>query len=355
MGNTLSKLFYREKTITGIDIGQTAIKVMSLDPKRDEVVCYGSLDVDPEKIQTVLKDGDVTYLTEMLSTLLKAKLVGSLASKKVVVSIPAALAFTRTLTLPAKAERALKSAVELEAEQYIPIPVDALVIDYQIIGRSETELIVLLCAAPSKVIDTVTTAMEKVGLEVVAVEPSLMAVGRLLKTTESATLPSVIVDIGAVMTDIAAIDNGSIRVTESVPIGGNTLTLDIAHALNTSLEQAHQLKVLYGLSYSTKQKKMTEALSPDLDTIVREVKKLIRYYNDRLGGTKLEQLLIVGSGANIPGIGDYFTNALVMAARVADPWQKVSFGRLNAPARQIKPRYITVAGTSSATQEELWK
>ena len=355
MGTTLSKLFYREKTITGIDIGQTAIKMMSLDTKRGEVVCFGSVDIDPERMQAAIKDGDSAFIVDTLTDLLRNKVIGTFGSKKVVVSIPASQVFTRTLALPLKAERALKSAVELEAEQYIPVPVSSLIIDYQVIGRTDTELSVLMCAAPRKVVTMVTEATERLGLEAVAIEPSMMAVGRLLTATENAGLPSIIVDIGAVVTDIAAVDNNSIRVTGSAPIGGNIFTLNIAKSLNTSLEQAHQMKVLYGLSYSTRQKKLTKALAPDLDTILSEVKKLIRYYNDRLGGEKLEQLLIVGSGANIPGIGEYFTNTLMMAARVADPWQKINFGHLSPPARQVKPRYITVAGAASVTQEELWK
>ena len=351
----MSKLFYREKTITGIDIGQTAIKIMSLDAHRSEVTCFGSVDVDPDKIQQVLKETDPSYIIDNLTTLLKEKVVGVLGSKKVAVSIPAALAFTRTLSVPAKAERALKSAVELEAEQYIPVPISGLVMDYQIISRTATDITVLMCAAPRRVITLITQAVEGAGLEVASIEPSLMAVGRLLKDTEDATMASIIVDIGAVVTDIAAIDGGSIRVTGSAPIGGNTFTLDIARSLNTSLEQAHQLKVLYGLGVGTKQAKLKSALAPDLDAILREVKKLIRYYNDRLSGTKLEQLLIVGSGANIPGIGEYFTDSLVIAARVANPWQKINFGKLNPPARQVRPRYITVAGAASVSQGELWK
>lgn len=355
MGTTLSKLFYREKTITGIDIGQTAIKIMSLDPRKGEVTSFGSFDVDPASIQAALRDGDPTYIVDSLTTLLRDKTVGSFGSKKVIVSIPASLAFTRTLALPIKAEKVLKSAVELEAEQYIPLPIASLVIDYQIIGRTASELSVLMCAAPRKIITAVSTAIDKVGLEVVAIEPSLMSIGRLLTTTEDAGMPSIIVDIGAIATDIAAVDGSTIRVTGTAAIGGNSFTLNIAESLKISLEQAHQMKVLYGLAYSTKQKKLTKAMTPDLDAIVSEVKKIIRYYNDRLGGERLEQLLIVGSGANIPGIGEYFTNALVMAARVANPWQNISFGHLAAPARQVKPRYITVAGAASVTQEELWK
>jgi type IV pilus assembly protein PilM len=349
----MTKLFYREKSLLGIDIGQTSIKAMAIDQAHGEVTCFGSVDVDPDHIQEAIKESQVEYIVDHLTTLLNDKLIGTLSSRAVAVSIPAAYTYTRMLNIPLAAERSLKSAVELEAEQYIPVPVSGLNIDYQIISRSAEQLSVLVCAAPKSIINLATEALAKVNLTTVAVEPSLMAVARLLRHAERASLPTIVVDIGAVVTDIAAIENESITVTSSVPVGGNTFTLDISHACDTSLEQAHQLKVLHGLNVGSKQKMLTGALAPGLDAIVGEVKKIIRFYNDRLGGATLEQLLIVGGGANIPGIGEYFTNALVIASRVANPWQTLNFGHLTPPARQLKPRYLTVAGLASVNSQEV--
>jgi len=66
-------------------------------------------------------------------------------------------------------------------------------------------------------------------------------------------------------------------------------------------------------------------------------------------------MIIVGGGSNVPGIGDFFTNELVMPARVASPWQKLDFGKLPQPNKQFRPRYITVAGLASVDQKEIWK
>jgi type IV pilus assembly protein PilM len=63
----------------------------------------------------------------------------------------------------------------------------------------------------------------------------------------------------------------------------------------------------------------------------------------------------VGGGSNVPGIGDYFTNELVMPARVASPWQRLDFGTLPQPTRQLRPRYITVAGLACVNPLEAWK
>ena len=101
-----------------------------------------------------------------------------------------------------------------------------------------------------------------------------------------------------------------------------------------------------------RQKKLKEALEPSLQRILTEVKKVMRYYSERLESTrKLEQLIIVGGGSNVPGIGDYFTNELVMPARVASPWQKLDFGKLPQPAKQVRSRYIAVAGLASVKPE----
>jgi Tfp pilus assembly PilM family ATPase len=87
-----------------------------------------------------------------------------------------------------------------------------------------------------------------------------------------------------------------------------------------------------------------------------EIRKVMRYYDERISDTrKLEQLLVVGSGSNLPGIGEYFTDKLVMPARVASPWQKLDFGKIQEPPKQFRSRYITVAGLASISPGSIWK
>lgn len=349
----MAKLFYNDKPIIGLDISQTGIKVMSTDPNKLLVTGYGSIELDPARVQDSL-DGKDDYLSTNLSALLDKNLVGSLASTHTVLGVPTGRTFARTFTIPADAEKNLKEAVELEVEQYIPIPSSLLYVDHEIIHRTKEELTVLMSAVPRTIVDACLEVTEKAGLEVCMIEPGISAVARLLEATEEGHLPTVIIDIGPASTDIAILD-GSIRVTGGIGIGGNTFTLSIAKKLNVALENAHQLKVLNGLSAGSRQEKITAALKPNLERILRETHKVIRYYNERLSSDrKLEQVLIVGGGSNVPGIGDYFTNELVMPARVASPWQRLDFGKLPQPAKQFRPRYITVAGLSSVDPKAIW-
>ncbi len=350
---TMTRLFYKDKPIIGLDVSSTGIKIMAIDTKKWLVIGYGSLDLDPAKMKESL-EGTSNFLAENIKDLLKNSIVGELPSNSVAIAIPTARSYSRTFNLPISVEKSLKDAVTLEADQYIPIPTSTLYLDYEIIERGAKEITVLMSAIPRVIVDKCTKAAEEAGLEVVFIEPSIISVSRLLTKTEEGNLPTVIVDIGPENTDIAVVDNSRIRVTSGISVGGNTLTLDIARKLGITVENAHQLKVFNGLSASPRQEKIKKATEETLKKLLTETRKVIRYYNERISDDrKLEQLLVVGSGSNMPGIGEFFTDSLVMPARVASPWQKLDFGKLPEPARQLKPRYITVAGLAIVPPKEI--
>lgn len=350
------QLFFKDKPVIGLEIAPTDMKIMSMNNQhnRRQVTGYGILDVDPNKLKEAVQ-GDGSYLTENVQELIGKKFIGNLASSQAVVGIPTSKTFSRTFQIPVSAQKNLKSAVSIEIDQYIPVPASMLYVDYEVIEKNNKSLTVVMSAAPRKLIDNVIGACDAAGLKVVMIEPTVNGVARLLSATEEGYLPSVIVDIGAENADIAILD-GTIRVTGGVAVGGNTFTIEISKNLNITLEHAHQLKVLNGLTHGPRQTKITSALKPSLLSIISETRKVIRYYNERINNNRrLEQVLIVGNGANVPGIGEFFTNELVMPARTANPWQGLDFGQLPKPTKQFRSRYINVAGLASVEKGEMWR
>ncbi len=326
---------------------------MAVDTEHWIVTGYGSVELDPVETQKSM-GGDGQYLGENIRNLLKDNRIGKITTNHAVLSIPTSKTYARTFSVPNKEAGKLKDAIELEIEQYIPVPIGQLYVDYQVLNRDKENTTVQICAVPRNTVDTCVSAASSAGLNVVMVEPSVNAIARLLAFAEEGNLPTIIVDIGPASTDIAILD-GTIRVSGGVAIGGNTFTLDIAKKLNIPLESAHQLKVQHGLAVSPRQEKIKVAIEPSLNRILTEIKKIIRYYSERLDSEKrLEQVVIVGGGSNVPGLGDYFTNALIMPARVASPWQILNFGDLEQPPKQFKARYITVAGLASVKPKEIF-
>ena len=349
-----TKLFYRDKPLVGVDVSTTGIKIMAINPQKMMVLGYGAIDLNPQKIQTSLTNGD-DYLGIGLKQLLDTKISGHLPSNHAAVSVPTSRTYSRTIQLPLDAEANLSEALQLEAEQYIPLAIDDLYTDYQIIERNKDTLSVLFSAVPKRIVDSILKSCQFAGLDAVIVEPGISAASRLILRTEEGHLPTIIIDVGAATSDIALFDQ-VVRITGTASVGGHTFTYKIAEKLKVSFEEAHQLKVHSGLSIGPRQAKLKAALEPVLKNIVAETRKIMRYYSERLGAkTKIEQIVVVGGGSDLPGLGEFLTDTLIMPARVANPWQSLSFGDLTPPNRQFKPRYITAAGLAIIEPGGIWQ
>lgn len=349
----MPRLFHKDKPLIGVEVSTTGIKIMAIDPHKMAVLGYGAIDLEPQKVQASLTKSD-SYLADSIKQLISSKLIGHLSSNHVAVSVPTARTYSRTMRLPLDAENNLDAALQLEAEQYIPIPLSELYTDYQVIERDKEMITILLTAVPKLIVDSIIQTCQKAGLEAVLVEPGISSAARLIRATEQGNLPSIIIDVGAATSDIAVLD-GVVRVTGGASVGGHTFTLRIAEKLKISFEEAHQLKIHSGLSIGQHQAKLKTALEPSLNQIVVETRKIIRYYAERLGSkARVEQIIIVGGGSNLPGLGEFMTETMLLPARVADPWQAIHFGHLNQPTRQFKPRYITAAGLAIAHPKEIW-
>ncbi|HKX72511.1 MAG TPA: pilus assembly protein PilM [Candidatus Saccharimonadales bacterium] len=350
---TKTKLFYRDKPLIGVDVSTTGIKMMAINPHRMSVLGYGAIDLDPQKMQTSITKGD-DYLGAGMRQLLDTKINGHLPSTHVAISVPTSRTYSRTIQLPLDAEANLDEALQLESEQYIPIAAADLYTDYQIIERTKENLTVLFSAVPKRIVDSIHDACQSAGLQPVLVEPGISAAARLIRNTEEGHLPTIIIDVGAATSDIALFDQ-VVRVTGSASVGGHTFTYKIAEKLKVSYEEAHQLKVHSGLNPGPRQSKMRAVLEPVLNEVAVETRKILRYYSERLGAkTKIEQIIIVGGGSNLPGLGEFLTDAMLMPARVANPWHSLSFGHLTPPSHQFKPRYITAAGLAIIDPKEIW-
>jgi Tfp pilus assembly PilM family ATPase len=166
-----------------------------------------------------------------------------------------------------------------------------------------------------------------------------------------------LVDFGSLSVDITIFDKQLI-VTGTVPGGGDTFTDLIAKKLDVSKQVAYTIKTKYGLGVSKKQKDIQEALDPILSSLIKEVKKMIRYYSERdeseNSERKIGQVITMGGGANLPGLSEYLTSELRLPARMCSPWANLDFGKLQPPSEIEKTMYITAAGLALIDPKEIW-
>jgi type IV pilus assembly protein PilM len=79
-----------------------------------------------------------------------------------------------------------------------------------------------------------------------------------------------------------------------------------------------------------------------------------RFYQDRSSShKKIEQVIILGGGANMPGLADYLTDQIRIPARMCNPWLNLKFGKLQPPHQLEKTLYATAAGLALITPKEI--
>ena len=351
--------FYHDEPLFGLDIGHSSIKVMQLEVAhgvKPRVLGYG---VSLEYPGDTIVEGIIVKKNELsraLYDLFKRGLVGNISTNRVACTIPTSHTFSRPMKLPPMEDDAISEAVHLEVEQYVPLPAESLYIDYEISRKSSEGVELLMVATPKKIIDSYVNFLETMGLQPVALEPTMNAASRLFSLADAShNDPSILIDFGSVSIDIAVFDQ-TMFVNSTVSGGSDILNNLIAKRLKISTGEAYALKSLYGIGVSEKREELLAVTVPMLEDLVREVRKTMRYYVERSAQAhrKIVQLIILGGGANMPGLSEYLANELKMPARVLDPWQTLDFGGLEAPDIIRQAIYLTVAGEALLTPGEIF-
>lgn len=341
-------LFYRSKPIFGLDIGHSAAKIVQIKAGNPaKVAGYGFVEFSDEHI----KDGEITDPAEVaknLRPLLDKLVIGSLNTNRVAASVPIANTFTRILSLPKMDQHDLAEAVRLEAEQYVPLPIGDLYLEHQLLPQNSMDkkesktTDVLMVAVPKKIVDSYEKLFDILGLENFVIEPSLFAIVRAVEFVSPKDQPRIIIDFGAKSSDLAIYDK-TVRFTSTVPTGGEHLTDRIAKTLNLKPQQAQSLKAHHGLNKSRWQKEITEAVNPLLDDLAAEIKKLVRYWQDKAGAEQgISELMVMGGGANLPGLTSHLQKLTEMRVEVCNPWKNLKVAPLQPP----HPLEVTLYGTA---------
>jgi type IV pilus assembly protein PilM len=346
--STKSTHFYTDKPIFGLDIGRSSLKVMQLHGigGKPEIVGYGTVDFDTK----ALSEGVIaqpSIIAEALHDLFENRLYGEINTRRVAMALPGYRTFTRSIQLPKLGDAEQSEAVQLEVEQYVPMPLEELYLDYSVTAQTPESNEIFVVAVPKKIVDSYLELATKLGLEPILIEPTMTAGARFFARDKHSDVTSVIIDFGSLTATISIYEK-TILATSTVSAGGLVFTEAIRTMLGVSHDEAGDIKTKFGLDVSRYQKKIAEALEPSLGKVVTEVRRMLRFYEEHYGGGKpIGQIVTLGGGANMPGLSDYLTNALKVPVRTHEhPWAVFEYGHLQQPEEADRLMYATVAGLS---------
>lgn len=211
-----------------------------------------------------------------------AKLADSfkLKGKDVEVIIPDSLTYSQIVEMPKLNEKELLSAIRYQADQFIPMPIDEVALDIEILSEDQknNKLSILIVASPKKTVDLVQKTLERAGLFPVSLENELSALGRLISERYKPKINGlmIIINFGYSSSSIYLIDGRSslVLATRTFKLGLNLFVKDLK--VNFSVDEAKAVEALKTIG-------LTKNASYDIESIVspltnefsEEIKKFI--------------------------------------------------------------------------------
>lgn len=329
----------------GIDFGMHSVKAVelgSIGTNRPRLVNLGS-QATPKGAINSEDPMDQKRLADVLKKLYDAS---GMKNNKVVMALPEFSVFTRFLELPGVKEEEIKEAVYYEAKQYIPLPLNEVMMDYIPIGFNTERNAprVLVIAASSKVVEIYLNIAKEAGLDLLAIETESLAMGRAIyKSTGKKAV--VMLDFGANNTDMSILSDGYLVFSQSIAIGSDSLTQAIVNKFNFDIQRAEEFKRNYGIVPNVLEGKIYSVLSPIIESIMVEVRRGVEFYKSRTLSIAPADYVLGGDGALLPGIIEYISKSLNANVALANPWNNIQVDKnFEDIARKGAPSYSVAIG-----------
>lgn len=345
------KIFNYANDIIGLDLSDLSVKVAKFEDEGGEqkVISYGSVKIP----MGAVSDGEIKKADQVVAAIKKLiKEAGpkKLKTKKVICSLPETKAFLRIVSIPAMEPDEVREAVKWEMEANIPLPLDQVYYDWQILEKNLVEeknkINLLVVAIAKPVVDQIIGVLESAGLEPVGLEIESIAQARTLVDEKKENKTVMTVDIGDRRTSFLITKNNIPCFTSSIPISGQSMTDAISKGLNIPLDEAETMKLNYGIGSDFKSDAIFNAVKPILDSFSAEIERSMDFFITGLQySAKIDAVIVCGGSANAKGLIPYLSKKIGRELELGDPWINMRLGK-NLPLidRNESVQYSTALG-----------
>lgn len=316
-------IFSKTTDYFGIDIGATSVRLVQLKKhgSKPVLVAYGSTPLPANLVAS-----DAADASDKLALTIKSLVKDAgITTKSVVAALPASKVFASVITTPKVSAAELSKAVKYQADQYIPMPIDQVRLDWTVLGpgKNENEQLVLLIAAPNTTTEKYLQIFEKAGLDLVALEVDITALSRAVLTPDSSQV--VMLDVGSLASTVSLVVDGAPRLIHSVPVGAAAFVQALGQGMKVDANEAMAMVQKFGMNKASMDGKILKHLQPIADSILDEIKKSTAFYLNENHDAKFEKLVFTGGAAGMPGLPLYIANNLKMPVELGNAWLNVSY------------------------------
>ena len=342
----------------GIDISDLSVKLVKLKKTNQgfDLASYNQEIIEPG----VIKNGEISNRKELgkaIKKLLNNVKGEQLKTRYASVSLPEEKSFLKVIKMPKMSSQDLGEAVYFEIENHIPLRIEDVYFDFQVIPPCSQEnkvkgkenyLEVLFSAIPKTTVDSYNYCLKKIGIQAIHLEVESLSLARSLISRDQKSDSVLLIDLGAHKTSFVFFSNGFARFTCSSAVSSDIFTQAISRFLKVDLGKAKELKEKYGFQKFenrnfkkdgkaikskeniSEEHQVFQAIIPSITDLTEQVKKYIDFYSshnirDEIAPRgEVDKIILSGGGAHLKGIDKFFESEIGIPVEIGNPWVNVS-------------------------------
>lgn len=332
----------------GLDLGSHAVRAADVRLGASPVVqAFGQVGLP----RGAIEHGEVIDPGTVAVALRRLWREAGIGERRVRVGLASLRTIVRQVEMPAMDDEELRSALEFQAGEFIPLPPEETLLDFQVLERFTNEqnedlTRVLIAAIHRDTLDTALIAVREAGLQPVAVDLAPFALVRALAPTggpaplpeeaaadesepegagEGGPAAEAIVSIGSGVTIVVIHEAGVVRFVRIVDAGGDDVTTAIEGSLGIPFEEAEALKRQLGTGVERGDEALASIRAP-VASVINEIRGSIEFYTGQPEARPVGRTLVTGGGVLLEGLLQEMADALAAPVEIADPGAYVTVG-----------------------------
>ena len=331
-----SFLKVKPKNVLGLDITSSSVKLIELS-RAGAGYRVDSYMVRPLPPNAVVEK-NISDRDAVVETIRKVVSQAKPKCSEVACAVAGSAVITKIIEMPEDLnDQAMELQISLEADQYIPYPLEEVALDFQVLGPSETsagQVDVLLAACRQENVESRQEAIDEAGLhtrivdvEVFALERAFKLVAEQMEDVEDQVVA--IADIGSTMLTLSVLVDGKTVYTREQLFGGKQVTEEIQRRYGLSMEEAGMAKKQGGLPEDYE----SEILEPFKEALIQQISRSLQFFFSSSQYNFVDQLVLAGGVAAMAGLSEEVEEKLGIPTKVANPFASMEVSnKVNAVA-----------------------
>ncbi len=329
----------KKKSVAGLDIGSSSIKMVELEGKADNLSLV-SLGFENLPDDTII-DGQIMEMNVVSDVIKNVCTNHQVTAQNVVTGVSGHSVIIKNIVLPAMSADELEESIDWHAEEHIPYDLSDVSLDYQITGTTADSTSVLIAACKRERIDNVRQAVQLAGKMPVVIDVDTFALQNCYEVNYQPDDSQVVtlLNIGASTMNVNLVKGTRSLFTRDITVGGSQFTDVLQRSLGLSFQQAEAVK--RGVSHAVEgvEEKSIEPLMNNVTEIVAmEIQKTFDFYRATTedNQTVVQKILISGGGSKLQGLAADLSARLEVPVEVLDP-----FRNIKVDSRKFDPDYLS--------------